>query len=64
MIAVYVKEGAHKGKVGILFNIDGRTVDIVTKEEIVRVDKSFICPLDIVQSMDAAYALYENKGDK
>lgn len=63
-MAVYVKEGAHKGKVGILFNIDGRTVDIVTPEEIVRVDKTFICPLDLVKNFEEAFALYENKGDK
>ena len=59
MIGVYIKDGEFKGRYGILFTIDGRTCEVVTQDEIIRVDRKFIKPLDMVQSFDAVAALKE-----
>ena len=52
MLAVYIKDGIHKGKYGYLFTIDARTAEVVTRNEILRVDRCLIQPLDITTSFD------------
>lgn len=59
MIGVYILSGKDEGKRGILFSADARTVEVVTRFEILRIDRSQIKPLDIVNSFDEVDKLVE-----
>jgi len=59
MIGVYILSGKKEGKRGILFSVDARTAEVVTQYEIIRVDRSQIKPLGIVNSFDQVDELVE-----
>lgn len=59
MIGVYILTGNEEGNKGILFSIDARTAEVVTRTGIIRVDRAQIKPLDIVNSFDEVDALVE-----
>ena len=64
MLAVYIKAGIHKGKYGYLFTIDARTAEVVTRNEILRVDRCLIQPLDVTtsfESMDTMIKTYKQE---
>lgn len=65
MIAVYIKDGKLQGKSGWLFTIDGRTAEVVTRKEIIRVDREFIRPLSLARTFAEIDDLVEAyiKGD-
>ena len=50
MIGVYVKDGKLKGERGFLFAIDSRTAEVVTRTQIIRVDRAHLRPLTIAQT--------------
>ena len=59
MIGVYILSGKEEGNRGILFSVDARTVEVITRTGIYRVDRSQIKPLDIVNSFDEVDNLVE-----
>ena len=52
MIGVYILQGNDEGARGFLFSVDARTAEVATRYGILRIDRSFIKPLDIANSFD------------
>ena len=59
MLGVYILFGKEEGNRGFLFSVDARTVEVVTRTGIYRVDRTQIKPLDIANSFDEVDKLVE-----
>ncbi len=65
MIGVYITTGKQRGKWGFLFHVDGRTSEVVCRNEIIRIDTAYLLPLDIANTFDELDKLVEqDKGAK
>ena len=61
MIGVYIFGGPHAKEYGYLFNVNARTAEVVTKQSIIRVDISYILPLDIANNFSEVEAMVKNR---
>lgn len=52
MLSVYIFDGQYKGKAGYLLQVDGRTAEVATRNQILRIDVSLLTPLDIAHNFD------------
>lgn len=61
MIGVYILDGPHAKEFGYLFNVNARTAEVVTMTSIIRVDISYILPLDIANNFSEVEAMVKNR---